>query len=108
MSKKIITLMIMLGVMFLGLDSVHSATTQELERQISELSGKVEKMRTRARRSGGSSSGSNNKTTVLGYGEMHGTIAEGHNNRNYRIGYHLVLKLIMSMLASYWNLNLVF
>jgi len=79
MSKKIITLMIMLGVMFLGLGSVHSATTQELEKQISELSGKVEKMRSKIRRSGGSSGGSSNKTTVLGYGEMHGSISEGHN-----------------------------
>jgi hypothetical protein len=97
MSKKIITLMIMLGVMFLGLDSVHSATTQELERQISELSGKVEKMRTRARRSGGSSSGSNNKTTVLGYGEMHGTIAEGHN----KIDQHRFVIGVQSQLSDW-------
>ena len=72
MKQKVITLLSMFAVMFMGLSPAHSSTNQELQRQISELSGKVENMRTKARNSGGDGHGS--KTSVHGYGELHGTL----------------------------------
>ena len=100
MKQKVVTLLSMFAVMFMGLNSAHSATTQELERQISELSGKVENMRTRARSAGGS--GGHAKTTVHGYGELHAALNDsGHNTMDmhrFVIGVH-------SQLSDWISLN---
>ena len=100
MKQKVITLLSMFAVMFMGLSPAHSATTQELERQISELSGKVENMRTRARSAGGGEGHS--KTTVHGYGELHAALNDsGHNTMDqhrFVIGVH-------SQLSDWISLN---
>jgi len=100
MKQKVVTLLSMFAVMFMGLNSAHSATTQELERQISELSGKVEKMRTRARSGGGGEGHA--KTTVHGYGELHAALKDaGHNTldqHRFVIGVH-------SQLSDWITLN---
>ena len=100
MKQKVITLLSMFAVMFMGLSPAHSATNQELQRQISELSGKVEKMRTKARNSGGD--GHASKTSVHGYGELHGQLNDSGPNRmdahRFVIGVH-------SQLSDWITLN---
>ena len=101
MKQKFITLLSMFAVMFMGLSPAHSATTEELQRQISELSGKVEKMRTKARSSGGGNAHS--KTTVHGYGELHGALQEGNNlldQHRFVIGVHSQLSDWISLSAE--------
>jgi len=100
MKQKVVALLSMFAVMFIGLNPAHSATTQELERQISELSGKVEKMRTRARSAGGS--GGHAKTTLHGYGELHADLNDsGHN----KMDQHRFVIGIHSQLSDWISLN---
>ena len=99
MKQKLVTIIMMLAVTFMGLNYAHSATTQELERQISVLSSKVENMRTKARSSGG---GHSSKTSVHGYGELHAALKDaGHNEMDqhrFVIGVH-------SQLSDWITLN---
>jgi len=100
MRQKVITLLSMFAVMFMGLSPAHSATNQELQRQISELSGKVEKMRTKARNSGGD--GHSSKTSVHGYGELHGQFNDSGPNR---MDQHRFVIGVHSQLSDWITLN---
>jgi len=95
MKQKIFTLLLMaLVLLFLGSTSAYSVTTDELKRQIDSLSGKVDDLKKKNRRMRGAPSEDQNKVSVFGYGELHGTIQEGENqldNHRFVIGIHAPL-----------------